>query len=513
MKRKLLRLVQTVCFLAVLFITYSFVAQTLKLKHHDGIRPMENYYALPEDTVDVLFLGSSHAGMNIDPGALWDEKGIASYICWGSVQPMWSTYYYLQECLKTQRPRLVVMDTYVATMDMEYSDYEAMVKSLLGMRLSREKLEAIAVAAPPQYRADVLLGFPTYHYRYSDLTSADFEYYFWQKDSSLPRLISSDDVHPFEIMDTQSVTGSDPLHEKEREYLLKIIECCRERELPLLLIAAPYEIPEREQRRLNAVGEIARENGLVFLNFNESYREVGIDPQRDYVDPGHLNNAGIAKYSGYLAEYLDAHYDLPDRREDPGHIWNREEVYEEAPTVYALEEPFHGGGVRYVNTRVALYRKPYLNYTVLARLNTTCDSGDMVYLACFAEEEDNYRGLLVRKEADGAIHIVLTPMYGMVLEEFGELLDLAIVKDGLNYRIYADGQLVNEITTDEFDPYDGPLLIGCEFDANGNPMRYSKVSVHDLQVYDSALDDADVREWQPRNLPQGQAAQTGGDGV
>lgn len=538
MKRALLRIGQTAGFLLVFAIVYYFVSDTLKFKHPDGMRPMENFYALPEDTVDVLFLGSSHVGMNVDPSIIWEKTGIASYVCWGSVQPTWNTYYFLKECLKTQRPKLIVMDTYTVSMDMEYAEYEGMVKNVLGMRFSREKLEAARVSASPDLFRDVLLEFPTYHYRYSDLTAEDFEYYFWQKDTSLQNLVSADDVYPIQIMDTSRVTESEELSEKTGDYFYRIIECCREEGIPLLLLTTPYELSETDQMRFNEIETIAAENGLVYLNFNRNYEELGIDPRIHYRDPGHFNHDGIRIYSTYLAEYLSGHYDLPDRREDPGHIWNApakepsqnavirylfsalgelENLFpsrhapqsgktvpmSEASPVYMLEEQFRGGARNYADTGIPLYDIPSRSYTVLAQIDTTADSRDMVYLACFAEEEENYRGLLVRKEADGNLYVVFGTAYNIRIREFGGVINLAVVKNAQDYRVYVDGAEVGYLSgIGTFDRFDGTLLLGCELDADGRPFRYSDVRVMDLEVYDVALDAESVGAWRPRQLPE-----------
>lgn len=499
-----MKVMKSIGFLAVFLIVYYFVAETLKFKYMDGMRPMENYYALPEDTVDVLLLGSSHMGMNVNPSLMWETQGIAAYACWGSVQPTWNTYYYLKECLKTQRPRLIVMDAYAAALDIEYSDYEAMVKNLLGMRFSKNKLEAIQVSSPPEYRADVLLGFPTYHYRYADLTPSDFEYYFWQKDPSLQTLITSDAVYPIRILDTAAITQTADLPEKMADYLHRIIACCREEGIPLLLIASPYELSELEQQRFNQVKRIADEYDLTFLNFNEFYAEAGIDPASDYCDPGHLNNNGIAKYTAYLTAYLASHYDLPDRREDSSHLWNQaaEETVQDDHRIYVLEEQFQGDGLNYEDTGVMLYANPYAPYTVLAQIDTTSEGEDMVYLSCFSEEEGHYRGLLVRKESDGYIYVVFHSGAYVTLKEFGDVLNLAIAKNDFSYQVYADGQLAGALSVSALDPYHGPLVLGCELDAQGKPFRFSDVRVRNLEIFDIALDADLIADWDPEPLPE-----------
>ena len=43
---------------------------------------------------------------------LWDEYGMAAYLMTGAEQPLWNSYYNLKEALKTQKPKLVVLDMF-----------------------------------------------------------------------------------------------------------------------------------------------------------------------------------------------------------------------------------------------------------------------------------------------------------------------------------------------------------------------------------------------------------------
>ncbi len=64
---------------------------------------------------------------------------------------------------------------------------------------------------------------------------------------------------------------------------------------------------------------IAGEYGIPFLNLNHvsDYETMGLDFSKDFYDGKHTNLTGSKKVTEYLADYLDAQYDLPDRREDP----------------------------------------------------------------------------------------------------------------------------------------------------------------------------------------------------
>lgn len=100
-------------FILILGVILGYVNKVFKVKYSDGIYSVTKFYELEDDTVDVLILGSSHAFENFNTGTLWDEYGMASYILAGSLQPMWNTYYYLKEALKTQTPELIVLEAFL----------------------------------------------------------------------------------------------------------------------------------------------------------------------------------------------------------------------------------------------------------------------------------------------------------------------------------------------------------------------------------------------------------------
>ena len=84
------------------------------------------------------------------------------------------------------------------------------------------------------------------------------------------------------------------------------------------LIVSPYIVSADEQRTYNRIEEIAREEGIAFINYNEYYDEIGIDFEKDFNDGSHLNYWGSCKFTEYLGEYLVS-CGLPDRRGQEGY--------------------------------------------------------------------------------------------------------------------------------------------------------------------------------------------------
>ncbi|HCI64708.1 MAG TPA: hypothetical protein DFH97_06855, partial [Clostridiales bacterium] len=52
---------------------FYVVDTTLEFKYDDGVTPMSDFYSFPEDSIDVLLLGSSHMGVNVDTTILCND--------------------------------------------------------------------------------------------------------------------------------------------------------------------------------------------------------------------------------------------------------------------------------------------------------------------------------------------------------------------------------------------------------------------------------------------------------
>lgn len=332
MKRYVLGIV---CFVLLLAGVLWYANRTLSLKYGDGIYSLTKFYQLEEDSVDVLVLGSSHAFENINTGILWDEYGMASFILGGSRQPAWNTYYYLKEALKTQKPKLIVLEAYMMCMTDEYADDSRIIKNTFGMKWSKDRIEAIKVSVSPDRWAEFLLPFIQYHNRYGELSREDFfrdlgDVYYkdWKGFGNNMQTMKC------EKPDVSSVTEKIPLSEKSEQYLRRLLELASGEQIPVLLIAAPYaEISEREQACYNTMEAIAAEYGDRFINYNLKYDEIGLDFDADMADVGHLNYKGNAKFTMALGSDISKNFEIPDRRGNENYAsWERNARYISAQT-------------------------------------------------------------------------------------------------------------------------------------------------------------------------------------
>ena len=234
---------RTICILLSLALALGGVwtiDRVLRLKRNDGILTMQNFYRQPSDSVDLLLIGNSHCGINIDTATLWNDYGFSCYDLWGGVQPLWNSYHFLVEALKYQRPKLVVLEITAASSDYEYSEEQNQLKNIAGMKFSRNKLEAVKVSAPKDRWLNLLLGLPLYHGRFNEIEEKDFQNFPWSK--GLENFKGSYllyGVGNYQFESAEGVSEAKEIMDKEREYLLKCIRLCEDENIPLMLLKTP----------------------------------------------------------------------------------------------------------------------------------------------------------------------------------------------------------------------------------------------------------------------------------
>lgn len=321
MTRVIRKTVKIIAFFLILSVLLLRFHQVFRFKFNDGIYGMEQFYREKENSLDAIFFGSSHMYVNVNTSVLWKEYGIAGYDLGGSEQPVWNSYYYVKEALKTQKPSVLVLDCFTACRTGDYVDESRIIKNTYGMKLSRDKIDAVKASSPESARIGYLLEYPTYHGRYGDLSRSDYRKYadtdFMRSNSWKGQYLHTS-VHSQPEPEAEEVTETAELDEKNEAYLRRTIELAKEAEVPILLMVVPYVTDPEETKFYNRIAEIAEEygEGVDFVNFNPLWEEMGLDFSVDYMDNCHMNYQGSEKFTRYLAEYLKARYELSDHRGD-----------------------------------------------------------------------------------------------------------------------------------------------------------------------------------------------------
>lgn len=275
-----------------------------------------SFYSQKENSIDVLFVGSSNVYSNINPAILWNQAGIASFVLGSSDQPIWNTYYYVREAYKTQNPKLVVIDMLNLMLPYDYEDLSHAFQHIAGLHFSRNKIEAIQASATRENWWDLAVGWPIIHNRWMDGNSSGTIYdHFGSMEkgyspvffSTLNNTYEYDYVpHVYYGIDEYKMT------EKCEQYLRMIIEYCQSKGSEVLLLKTPYIIDERADGIYNQAELIAAEYGISAVNMNKL--DFGFVYTTDLGDTQHLDFYGVEKVDGWIVNYIKSNYTIPDRR-------------------------------------------------------------------------------------------------------------------------------------------------------------------------------------------------------
>lgn len=297
--------------IVILIIAMMAFHKVFSFKFDDGIYQMKTFYELEEDTVDVLVLGSSHAFVNINPMVIWEESGIATYELCGSIAPLWNSYYYLKEALRTQSPGLVILEGFGLTKEEAYADDSRIIKNVYGIKSITNKLGALKASAPEDRWLEFGLEYIQYHNRYKSLGAVDYKPYLDDEAyyASWKGFGEGYAAYSFEKPQVVNDGTRIQLAKKQEEYYRKIIELCKQENIPLLIAVVPYvNYDEGHMGIYNTAKDIAEEYGVDFCNFNEQYEEIGINWDTDFMDGDHMGYIGNVRFSRYLSDYLTSHY-------------------------------------------------------------------------------------------------------------------------------------------------------------------------------------------------------------
>ena len=94
---------KSICIVAIFIGLWVFLTPYFRIdKDVSG----DQFRNLPEDSIDIMILGSSHAQYSMNPAVFYEETGYYAYVLGSGCQPMTMSYYMLVEALKTQNRKL-----------------------------------------------------------------------------------------------------------------------------------------------------------------------------------------------------------------------------------------------------------------------------------------------------------------------------------------------------------------------------------------------------------------------
>ena len=318
-KRKLLRRTAAVVLMfAALAFSVWFMQEFMCIPfNYDSIRVI-NLHKEPENSIDVLLVGSSATYSDFSSPYAYEKFGFTSYpyAIGGSTCTMWKPA--VKDALDRQKPKLIVVDVFGGGYERELIETRNNQLSIVMSQTawSKEKVETAGELAEQVSRTSVasfLFPFIKYHNNVPLCVS------------TLPDRLRLEASGPSPLKGLNTLTRSRwlrkvdpasftdesvPLDEKTEALIVDFIDYCHSQDIDVLFVKYPSVLTEFDpdelevNRRANRILEIAGENGCETLNMQKHFHDIGLKERKDFYNHGHANTRGQKKITEYLGKYL-----------------------------------------------------------------------------------------------------------------------------------------------------------------------------------------------------------------
>ena len=300
------RMQNLLCVLATLLIItvgVSYLGERLTPNFiGDAYNQMDAFHEQPENSIDVLGLGSSHAWKGCDTARLSDVCGANAWNYGCNWQHMNTTRLFLEDALKTQKPQVVVVECfYVEPLTDTDVVGEVYYTRHLGDSEAREKyLDECFYGVWSRYLA-YYVPIISFHENWTGINRWIYKNPTDGYDFAGHHGYMASDVVVESSWGDYTSYAQKKFDDETESVLMDMVTICKENNIRLIFYLAPYD---GEYAYFDALEKFADENDCTFLNLYELEGALAINQDTDFQDPGHLNVAGSYKVATYLGEYL-----------------------------------------------------------------------------------------------------------------------------------------------------------------------------------------------------------------
>ena len=312
--------------------------QGTRYKNH--YNPAYDYITEPENTIDIACIGSSDIFTSFCPQYLFEEYGYTAVDIGMSYQTPTRSYYFLEDLLKTQSPKVLILDT-----DMLYEHFptKAGIEEInaQGEKSAWEKFtdrqEKFFARFSDSRFSDIITSYFTI-FQFNDHWKQTKYFMPGELIGSYTKEAEYPCEHGFKC-NTDVVAAkkspylkeTDTVEEIDDEYMIyyqKIIDLCKEKGIEVILVESP-SVRSWSYQRHNAAQIIADENELEFIDFNFLLDEINLNLKKDFSDgKNHLNYEGAKKMTAYLGDKFRSEGLFTDKRNDPDYEYYAKSVEE-----------------------------------------------------------------------------------------------------------------------------------------------------------------------------------------
>lgn len=276
-------------------------------QHVSAATTQRAFYALDRNSTDVLFLGTSHAMYSFIPQVMYDKYGISSYNLSTAAQPVVINRYWFEEALKTQRPKVLVLETF----GFHWPDVDENFArtSVTSLKWSPTKIAAMLDVARSVDKdpTEFLFSNMKFHDRWTSLQQQDFTGTVCPAElrGYMPSFWPSN-YDGYEPLSEEVGEEQTEFPEHAKQALDRICDICYMNGIKLVLVTIPSREWSQEDHNMVASYVDKKQDVEYYdLNCKRLYEELGYDYAKDDTDgTGHASFSGAVKTTEWIGELL-----------------------------------------------------------------------------------------------------------------------------------------------------------------------------------------------------------------
>lgn len=341
-------------FFIIAALLFAYFNRVFSISGSDSNRQIFNaFYSEKENTIDVLYLGTSASNRYFISPIAYKETGLTAFTLATMGMPLFFVPNLIEEAEKTQDPELYIIElrSVVKEKDMVTDAHIRRVTD--SMKFSSNRTDAIKKALEFTEGAqgtdvgdsflEYYLPIVKYHSRLIQGNISLSEWLLENQENRTKGYVTSKSTLTQRAQEEAVYSDErEALADEALQTLEEVLDYCDSLDKEVLFVLSPFSVKEDQVGQFNTVIDTVEERGYTVLNFNteEMIEELGIDWDTDFYNSKHVNYLGAEKYTEYLTAYIEEHYDLDDHRGEAGC-----ESYEEA---YQYYQDFVSKGIQTV---------------------------------------------------------------------------------------------------------------------------------------------------------------------
>lgn len=329
-----------ICFvLSAVIVAGCVVAGSILCNHpsEEVENTVSSFYREPENSLDVVMVGSSAASKDFQPSVIWKNANITSY-CY-SVGACSANIYtsILKEVLSKQPNAIILVDIDGFTVKEKFQSDTYPIQMYADSMPKNENRKEVINKYLSENKVERYFPFLYYHRNITSIGAyLPTTVRLLKKEIGNVRdpfggaTTNADITYPGPLF-TSEKDATEPLTETGQIVFREFIDFCQKNNLKnIVFVNFPKttyldEDIERNitySRRTNYIRNATKNLGYKVLDYGALNNPAQLDGYKDFTDTLHLNTSGAIKYSEYLAKYLSENYSFEKKNSDIISDWN-----------------------------------------------------------------------------------------------------------------------------------------------------------------------------------------------